>query len=406
MDDVLREFLTESNENVVRLEHEILELERAPTNAELLNSIFRTVHTIKGTCGFLGLRRLERVTHACESILSRVRDGRLDVSRPLMTSVLEAVDVIRNIVASLEHDGAEPPGDDDALIATLESLSTTERLDEAQTSLDASVASAVDQGVPTGASSPAAAVRVSPHILEQLDQLTNELLHGAQELAQTAPVSNGPLVARVNRLNLTIADLAQAVRRARMQPIGEVWRRLPRVVRDLAQETGKRIELDLIGAETEVDRQVLQALQDAFMHMVRNCADHGIESPDERLKAGKPECGRITLAARQAVAGVVIDVIDDGAGLDVSKIRSKAVERRLLSRDVAADLSDDEALRLIFQPGFSTADHVTNVSGRGVGMDVVYTNIAQIGGVVELSTHRGVGTTIRLRVPIRVSEPR
>jgi two-component system chemotaxis sensor kinase CheA len=186
--------------------------------------------------------------------------------------------------------------------------------------------------------------------------------------------------------------------------VGDAWRRLPRVVRDLAQETGKHIELDFAGAETEVDPEVLHAIQDPLMHLVRNCADHGIEPPEARALAGKPVCGRITLSARQAGGEVVIDVTDDGAGLDASRIRRKAIERRLVSREAAASMSDDETLRLIFQPGFSTADRVTNVSGRGVGMDVVHTNITLIGGTVELSTQVGVGTTVRVRIPMRPAE--
>jgi two-component system chemotaxis sensor kinase CheA len=187
--------------------------------------------------------------------------------------------------------------------------------------------------------------------------------------------------------------------------VSDAWRRLPRVVRDLAQETGKCIELDLLGGETEVDPEVLHAIQDPLMHLVRNCADHGIEAPEARVLAGKPACGCITLSARQADGKVVIDVTDDGAGLDASRIRQKAIERRLLSREAAAAMRDDETLRLIFQPGFSTADRVTNVSGRGVGMDVVYTNITLIGGTVELSTQVRVGTTVRVRIPTRTAEP-
>ena len=401
MDDVLREFLIESNENLVRLEHEILELERAPTDAELLNSIFRTVHTIKGTCGFFELRRLERVAHASEGILALVREGRLDVSRPVLTSVLDAADVIRNILASLEHHGSEPSGDDDALIARLEACATNPQRSEPVHPPDSRVAVGATGTTQPAAPGPGGTVRVSTSLIDRLDYLAADLIHVTEELRHLVDATRDSAAARVERTNRIAVELEDITRRARMQPIGEIWTRLPRVVRDLAQETGKRIELDILGAETEVDRQVLQALQDPFMHIVRNCADHGIESPEARRRAGKPEHGRITLAAKHADGAVVIEVADDGAGLDVPKIRRRAIEHRLVSREVAAALNEEETLRLIFQPGFSTADRVTNVSGRGVGMDVVQTNISRIGGTVELSTRPGVGTTIRVKIPSR-----
>jgi two-component system chemotaxis sensor kinase CheA len=400
MDDVLRDFLTETNENLVRLEHEVLELERAPTNGELLNSIFRTVHTVKGTCGFFELPRLKRVAHACESVLSLVRDGRLDASRPVMTAVLEAIDVIRNILAALEQRGAEPSGDDAEVIAQLDAFKRTAELRERSSVVALAASPTISLDALSHASSTPTAVRVHTHLLERLDQLCGELLGAGRELARHA-TGESTLQAQIDQISRIAASLDDTVRSARMQPIGEAWKRLPRVVRDLAQETGKPIELALSGGDTEVDRHVLQAIQDPLMHLVRNCADHGIETRDTRREAGKPECGRITLTARRAGGDVVVEVSDDGAGLDVARIRTKAIERRLLSHEIAAALSDDETLRLIFQPGFSTAERVTNVSGRGVGMDVVHTNIAQIGGVVELSTQPGVGTTIRVRLPAR-----
>ena len=410
MDTLLREFLTESHENLIRLEHEVLDLERAPTNTELLNSVFRIIHTVKGTCAFFELRRLERVAHACETVLALVRDGRLDVSRSVMTSVLEAIDVIRNILAALEHEGTEPPGDDKVLIAKLDAWTSSELLQEACDPV-ASDADPLLANPRTAEGSSARAtdptVRVRVHVLERLDKLARDLLHAGEELAQLAVRESSAVAVYVEQLNRIVADLDATVASARLRPVGDAWRRLPRVVRDLAQETGKCIELELVGAETEVDPEVVYAIQDPLMHLVRNCADHGIEAPDVRRSAGKPECGRITLSARRADGEVVIDISDDGAGLDVSRIRRRAIERRLLSSETAAAMSDDETLRLIFQPGFSTADRVTNVSGRGVGMDVVYTNITLIGGVVELSTRVGAGTTVRVRIPTRsVEQPR
>jgi two-component system chemotaxis sensor kinase CheA len=407
MDTLLREFLTESHEHLIRLEHEVLELERAPTNTELLNSVFRIIHTVKGTCTFFELRRLERVAHSCESVLALVRDGRLDASRSVTTSVLDAIDVIRNILAVLEHEGTEPPGDDDILIAKLEAWSRSELLHEASDPV-APDGDALLASLRTAESSSARAidptVRVRVHVLERLAKLARDLLHAGDELAQLAASERSAVAVCVEQLNRIAADVDATVASARLRPVGDAWRRLPRVIRDLAEETGKRIALDVVGAETEVDPEVVYAIRDPLMHLVRNCADHGIEAPEARRSAGKPECGRITLSARHADGEVVIDITDDGAGLDVSRIRRRAIERRLLSRETAAAMSDDEALRLILQPGFSTADHVTNVSGRGVGMDVVHTNITLIGGVVELSTLVGVGTTVRVRIPTRSVE--
>ena len=407
MDTLLREFLTESHEHLIRLEHEVLELERGPTNTDLLNSVFRIIHTVKGTCAFFDLRRLERVAHACESVLALVRDRRLDASRSVMTSVLEAIDVIRNILAVLEHEGTEPHGDDDVLISRLEAWTRGELLEE-PSGLVASDADPLIAGVRKAESDSArtiaSTVRVRAHVLDRLEKLARDLVHAGDELVQLAVRNGSPVVAQIEQLNRIAADLDATVASARLRPVGDAWRRLPRVVRDLARETGKRIELDLVGAETEVDPEVLYAIQDPLMHLVRNCADHGIEAPETRRIAGKPVCGRITLNARHVDGEVVIDITDDGAGLDVSRIRRRAIERRLLSRETADAMSDDEALRLIFQPGFSTADRVTNVSGRGVGMDVVHTNITLIGGRVELSTRVGVGTTVRVRIPMRSVE--
>ena len=293
MDTLLREFLTEAQENLIRLEHEVLELERAPTNTELLNIVFRIIHTVKGTCGFFDLRRLERVAHACESVLALVRDGRLDASRSVMTSVFEAIDVIRNILAVLEHEGTEPPGDDNVLVAKLEAWTHRDVLQE-PTDPAGSDADPLMANVRTAQSYAARAiaptVRVRVHVLDRLDKLARDLLHAGDELAQLAASERSAVAVYVEQLNRIAADLDATVASARLRPVGDAWRRLPRVVRDLAQETGKRIELDLVGAETEVDPEVIYAIQDPLMHLVRNCADHGIETPEARRIAGNPRC--------------------------------------------------------------------------------------------------------------------
>jgi len=418
MDDVLREFLTDSNENLVRLEQDIVELERAPGDAALLNSIFRTIHTIKGTCGFLGLERLERVAHSGESVLVLVRDGKLDASPELMKSVLACVDVIKEILATIEQTGNEPAGDDTLLIASLEAWGNGEPV------APVSATAAADQEPVTNPlrtqalSTPPitndariqtseatdATLRVNVHLLDRLMNLVGELVLSSNQIIQLSSANeDSPYVAPVQRLNRVATDLQEAVMKTRMQPIGNAWGKLPRMVRDLAQETGKRIELELSGAETELDRQILQAIQDPLTHMVRNSADHGVESPAARRAAGKPETGRVRVNAYHEGGYVLIDVSDDGAGLDAAKIRAKAVERGMLTREAAAALTEVQSLRLIFEPGFSTAEKVTNVSGRGVGMDVVRNNIERIGGVVELSSRVGVGTTVRVRIPLTLA---
>ena len=416
MDDVLREFLTESNENLVRLEQDIVELERAPGDAALLNSIFRTIHTIKGTCGFLGLERLERVAHSGESVLVLVRDGKLDASPELMTSVLACVDVIKEILATIEKTGNEPAGDDTALIASLDAWVSGEPVTSrspvpvpstrtpSATPIAPAAPPSTNDARAQNTEATDATLRVNVHLLDRLMNLVGELVLSRNQLIQLSSANeDSPYVAPVQRLNRVATDLQEAVMKTRMQPIGNAWGKLPRMVRDLAQETGKRIELELSGAETELDRQILQAIQDPLTHMVRNSADHGVESPAVRRAAGKPETGRVRLNAYHEGGHVLIEVTDDGAGLDAAKIRAKAVERGMLTREAAAALTEAQSLRLIFEPGFSTAEKVTNVSGRGVGMDVVRSNIERIGGVVELSSRVGVGTTVRVRIPLTLA---
>ena len=400
MDDVLCEFITESNENLVRLEQDIVELERAPGNAALLNSIFRTIHTLKGTCGFFGLERLERVAHSGESVLVLLRDGKLDPSPELTTSVLACVDVVKEILATIEQTGSEPPGDDTSLIASLDAwVSRQSPTRGLSTPTRPAALTPVSDARAQSTDAPDATLRVNVRLLDRLMNLVGELVISRNQLMQLSSANeDSPYVAPVQRLNRVATELQEAVMKTRMQPIGNAWSKLPRMVRDLAQQTGKRIELEFSGAETELDRQILHAIQDPLTHMVRNSADHGVESPSARRAAGKPETGRIRLNAYHEGGHLLIEVSDDGAGLDAAKIRAKAVERGMLTCEAAASLNEAQSLRLIFEPGFSTAERVTNLSGRGVGMDVVRSSVERIGGVVELSSRVGVGTTVRVRI--------
>jgi two-component system, chemotaxis family, sensor kinase CheA len=393
MDDLLADFLSEATESLADLDLALVRLERAPQDAATVGLIFRHVHTIKGTCGFLGLARLERVAHAAESVLGRLREGALVATPETVGAVLAACDVIKRIVAGLAASGAEPEGDDAALIASLCALAEGKAV--------------APPPAPDAASEPTAGaqtIRVAVDVLDVLMTLVGELVLTRNQIAQQARrADDATLSAPLQRLSQITADLQDAVMKTRMQPVGHAWNRLPRLVRDLAHELGKRIDLVSTGAGTELDRQVLEQIRDPLTHMVRNAADHGLETPEERRAAGKPEIGTIRLAASAEGGHVVIDIADDGRGLSVERIRAKALQRGQASDAGIAAMSDAQVLRLIFRPGFSTATSVTAISGRGVGMDVVKTNIERIGGSVELASRPGEGTTFRLKIPLTLA---
>jgi two-component system, chemotaxis family, sensor kinase CheA len=427
MDDLLTDFLTESAENLARLDREIVELEQRPDDPDLLKSIFRAIHTIKGTCGFLDLARLERVAHAAEDVLGLLRDGSLQVTPEVISDVLAAVDVIKAILHALEQTGAEPAADDAALIERLHTWTGGPADDGA--ALDdlifpvpvipaAVAASAESPAPPTGAEVPVpvaaeravrgpvadSTLRVGVGILDLLMNLAGELVLTRNQLLQLAHEDEeSEFRLPLQHLNRVTSELQEAVMKTRLQPIGNAWGKLPRLVRDLALSSGKQIELDMAGAETELDRQILQAIGDPLTHMVRNSADHGIETPAERRAAGKPEQGTIALEAFHEGGYIVIEIRDDGRGLDAEAIRRKAVERGLVRAESAAGLAESQIFRFVFEPGFSTADRVTSVSGRGVGMDVVRSNIEAIGGRIDLHSQPGLGTTVRVKIPLTLA---
>jgi two-component system chemotaxis sensor kinase CheA len=472
MDDLLKDFLTESADNLGRLDIDIVELERRPEDIALLNSVFRTIHTIKGTCGFLGLVRLEGVAHVAENVLDRLRAGQLKANATLIGDVLAAIDCIKHVLHELELHEVEPEGNDDELVSRLERwldarTSHTPIYSPAITHLDDGPATSstshpgthgaqhgsthgaqhgsthgAQHGATHGNDSPAhpvhaapaayhdgkpehvvandsadhhehpearsaiadSSLRVGVNLLDTLMNLVGELALGRNQLLQLAGAhEESPFAKPVQHLDRVTTDLLDAVMRTRMQPIGNAWTKLPRLVRDLSHSSGKQITLIMHGAETELDRQILQAIADPLTHMVRNSADHGVESIAVRRAAGKPDHGTVRLSARHEGGHVVIEISDDGAGIDGAKVRRKAVERGLVRADIADTIPDAQALRFIFEPGFSTAETVTNVSGRGVGMDVVRSNIEMIGGTVELQSHFGRGTTIRVKIPLTLA---
>jgi two-component system chemotaxis sensor kinase CheA len=419
--DVVREFLVESHENLSRLDQDLIELELRPKDTALLASVFRTIHTIKGTCGFFAFSTLEKITHQAETLLSQLRDGKRELNPSLISLILQTVDATRKVLASIEASGKEGPD-------LYEDL--TERLRVEAQCLDGTGSSSGPHELPDAAPGPHkeasspdhpdgakaeedvakssaivdANIRVGVVHLDKLMDLVGELVLTRNQILQFNAEREDPaLNATSQRLNLITTELQEGVMKTRMQPIGMVWNKLPRVVRDMAVALGKQIRLEMDGADTELDRTIIEAIKDPLVHLVRNSCDHGIEPPDVRTSAGKSQQGRLTLRAYHEGGQVNIEIGDDGTGIDVVQVKQKAVEKGLLRPEQAEKLSDREALNLIFQPGFSTAKTVTKVSGRGVGMDVVKSNIEKIGGVVDVFNRPGEGSTVKLKIPLTLA---
>jgi two-component system chemotaxis sensor kinase CheA len=419
--DVIREFLVESHENLTRLDQDLVELEIHPKDAALLASVFRTIHTIKGTCGFFAFSTLEKITHHAETLLSQLRDGQRDLNPSLVSLILETVDATRKVLASIEATGEEgadlyeeltkrlhaaaqgvegtenrPAADSITpdVPAQRDEATPAEPADSTKSEQDATKSSAVTD----------ANVRVGVGLLDKLMDLVGELVLTRNQILQfNTEREDAALNATSQRLNLITTELQEGVMKTRMQPIGMVWNKLPRVVRDMAVSLGKQIRLEMDGAETELDRTIIEAIKDPLVHLVRNSCDHGIESTEVRLRAGKQPQGELTLRAYHEGGQVNIEIGDDGAGIDVARVRQRAVEKGLLQPEQAQKISDREAMNLIFQPGFSTAQAITKVSGRGVGMDVVRSNIEKIGGVVDVFSRPGEGTTVKLKIPLTLA---
>ncbi|QQP88870.1 chemotaxis protein CheW [Skermanella sp. TT6] len=481
MDDLLSEFLTETSENLSVLDVELVRLEQNPNNPELLSNIFRLVHTIKGTCGFLGLPRLEHVAHASENVLGKFRDGELSVSPQAVSAILESLDTIKLILSVLEATEAEPPGDDSDLIARLNAIAegrdvpaaaaapapppapepvaaipaapepppvpvaasapapsvpapqvpaAPARAPEPEVPVAAAKELVVHESAPVAAPAPAAhaptgagftadetrdagskesavaaqTIRVNVDLLENLMTMVSELVLTRNQLLQILrSQKDSEFAAPLQRLNHVTSELQEGVMKTRMQPIGNAWAKLPRLVRDLAHELGKKIDLQMLGADTELDRQVLELIKDPLTHMVRNSADHGLETPVERLRAGKSETGRVTLNAYHEGGHIIIEITDDGRGLNIDRIKQKAIQNGLATEAELAAMSDSQIQAFIMKPGFSTAQKVTSVSGRGVGMDVVKTNIEKIGGTIEMKSTYGRGSSFIIKIPLTLA---
>ncbi|MGI9378406.1 MAG: chemotaxis protein CheW [Methyloligellaceae bacterium] len=486
MDDLLSEFLTETAESLDVVDAELVKFEQEPNNTEILSNIFRLVHTVKGTCGFLGLPRLETLAHAAENLMGQYRDGS-PVNPEGVTLILHSIDRIKEILIELEQHGTEPEGDDQDLISKLDKISLASENGPTEVP---SAASEMDEpaidvpelqrelkpgevsleelerafqeapgpdddladdsppadnfptdNVPTekqdntaGTAEPGAdkpqqntkrsarekpangktgggegpvksqTIRVNVDTLEQLMTMVSELVLTRNQLLEIdRRQEESQFKVPLQRLSNVTAELQEGVMKTRMQPVGNAWQKLPRIIRDLSQELDKKINLEMIGADTELDRQVLEQIKDPLTHMVRNSADHGLETTEERIRVGKPEEGNITLRAYHDGGHIIIEIADDGKGLNTEKIRQKVLESEFTTEDELNQMSEQELHKLIFNAGLSTAKEVTSVSGRGVGMDVVRTNIELIGGTVDLKSVQGEGTVFMIKIPLTLA---
>jgi two-component system chemotaxis sensor kinase CheA len=416
MDELTREFLIESQEGLDRMERCLTELETRPDDAALLGEIFRSVHTIKGTTGFLGFKKLEKLAHAGENLLGLLRDGKLAANPPLITGLLHLLDGLRSILRKIEAEAGEGDGDDGGLIAELEALvdggavskpkaqrAKRGKASAARRSEEPAKAPETPALAQAGVASAAeSTLRVDIVLLNRMMNLVGELVLTRNQVLQ-ATAADPKMTMLSRRLDMVTADLRESVMKARMQPVSNIFSKMPRIVRDVSQVLGRRVRLEVEGQDTELDKSLLEAIKDPLTHAVRNALDHGIEPTDIRAAAGKDPEGTLKLRAVQEGSHVIVEVVDDGAGIDVEKVRRKGIERGVISNERAAQMSNRELLQLIFVPGFSTAATVTNVSGRGVGMDVVRTNVEKIGGKVEIDSRVGKGTTLRLRIPLTLA---
>src|SRR5829696_7979805 len=394
MDDLISEFIAECREMLEALGGEIVAWEASPDDRARLDSIFRFVHTVKGNCGFFDFPRLEALSHAAEDVLAEVRAGRRQPDPALVSAVLAIIDRIAEMIAALDAGEEWPAGDDSALIHALQ-----ERAEAPAAPVAATVADA-----PGKASAPRT-IRLSVELLDRVMSTVSDMVLARNELARRLREASTDVAidGAFERLSSIIAEMRDAITRTRMQRIENLFVALPRMVRDLSAELGKQVLVDIDGGDVELDREMIEMIRDPLTHIVRNAVDHGIELPADRLKAGKREIGILSVSARQSGNQILIDIQDDGRGIDGRKLVEKAIASGVVEKAAAAQLSPREQLALIFEAGLSTAQEVTAISGRGVGMDVVRSNVERIGGIVEVDSTPGQGTRMTLRVPLTLT---
>jgi len=430
-DDILVEFIIEAREILDQLDLDFVLLETTPDNKKLIENIFRAIHTIKGNSGFLALKRLEKVAHAAESLLGKIRDGHLMLDSHKTTILLSALDCLRSIIEGIDDLQVEPAGDDSALIEQLLALAMGKNIEISlsQPSISSPIAApellqAVAQPLtppadltestervwdsdyvdPANNQEVATPVRVNLELLDNLMNLASEMVLARNRLLSfTKQFMDQDFSSAVRVIDLLTLELQERMMKTRMQPISQLWSKFPRLIRDVSNECAKKVTLIQMGAETELDRTLLDAIRDPLVHIIRNSIDHGIEEPAERVRCGKPEVGKVLLRAGHENGMVVIEIADDGAGVNYDLVRQKAVEKGLVSPQQAIGLNDLQLLEFIFLPGFSTKSKISNLSGRGVGMDVVKTNVSKIGGSVEVDSKPGLGTTTRLKIPLTLA---
>ncbi|MCD6163490.1 MAG: chemotaxis protein CheA [candidate division Zixibacteria bacterium] len=448
MQEIIDEFMIETTEIVESLDSDLIKLEKDPHDLELLNSIFRGAHTMKGTSGFLGYDHLMNLTHRMEDVLNKLRKNELQVTEKVMDVLLEAVDYVKLVLQDI-IDNQQGNTDTSGIISKLTAIYNSEPLPESKpqaadsasveveetkgetaaetTEIKAETAAsdkpkesprteaAVSSSAPPKKSASnviESTIRVGVDRLDSLVNMVGELVLHRNALIQTTNILQGAheadqnverLVQAASDISFMTTELHVAIMKMRMLQIGHVFNKFPRIVRDLSRELSKKMDLEISGEDTELDKSVIEEINDPLMHLIRNSADHGIELPEDRVNAGKPERGTIELSACQEGNNIVIKVGDDGKGMNLESIKKKIIEKGLASPEAVEQMAQKEILSYIFQPGLSTARTTTLVSGRGVGMDVVRTNIEKLKGTIELSSEEGKGSLVTIRLPLTLA---
>jgi two-component system chemotaxis sensor kinase CheA len=430
MDEIINEFIIEAEEILDQLDPLFVELEQKAQDPEIINEIFRGMHTLKGAAGFLGFQNVVDVAHRAEAILKRLREGEMLISPEITDAILKATDTLRMLISCIKEK-REVKEDLSPILKLLDSVLSQETVITSETKEEAheekiqpvvpskpefeektfKTEETVSQA-PKEKEKEVATLRVDVARIDKVMDLAGEIVLARNRLLNLASKLEvryagdeqvEGLVETTAFLDRVTSDLQLAVMKMRMQPLQKVFVKFPRMVRDLARTLGKDIDLEIIGEDTEVDKSVIEHIGDPLVHIIRNSIDHGIESPDERVSKGKPPKGKITINAYQKGTQIVIDIVDDGKGIDVEAVKAKAITRGLITLEEAEKMSDDAIINLIFLPGFSTKDVSTEVSGRGVGMDVVKSNVAKLNGYVEIFTEKDKGTTFRISLPLTLA---